>query len=152
MSFILVLWFPKIFIYTLAVSSLIMSNLSWFMDLIFQVPWQYCSYSIRLTFHYQTHLQLSVGYTVAQPLHSLLELLVIALCSSTVAYWTPSNLGYSSCSIIFLCLFILSMASPGNTGVGCHSLLQWATFCQNSSLWPVCLGWACTAWLIASLS
>ena len=25
-------------------------------------------------------------------------------------------------------------------------------FCQNSSLWPICLGWPCKAWLIASLS
>ena len=34
----------------------------------------------------------------------------------------------------------------------CHSLLQWTTFCQNSLLWPVFLGWPCTAWLRASLS
>ena len=34
----------------------------------------------------------------------------------------------------------------------CHSLLQCTMFCKNSPLWPVCLGWPCTAWLIASLS
>ena len=39
-----------------------------------------------------------------------------------------------------------------NTGVVCHSLLQWTTLCQNSPLWPVHLRWPCTAWLIASLS
>ena len=33
------------------------------------------------------------------------------------------------------------------TGVACHSLLQWTAFCQNSPLWPICLGWPCTAWL-----
>ena len=33
-----------------------------------------------------------------------------------------------------------------------HSLLQWTTFCQNSPLWPICLGWPCTAWHIASLN
>ena len=33
----------------------------------------------------------------------------------------------------------------------CHFLLQWITFCQNSSLRPVHLGWPCMA-LIASLS
>ena len=38
------------------------------------------------------------------------------------------------------------------TAVVCHSLLQWSMFCQSSSLWPVCLGWPCVAWLIASLS
>ena len=39
-----------------------------------------------------------------------------------------------------------------NTGVGCHFLLQWIMFCQNSSLWPVHLAWSCMAWFIASLS
>ena len=39
-----------------------------------------------------------------------------------------------------------------NTGVGCHSLLQWTTFCHNSSPWPVHLEWPWRAWLIASLS
>ena len=34
-----------------------------------------------------------------------------------------------------------------NTGMSFPFLLQWTTFCQNSSLWPVCM-----AWLIASLS
>ena len=29
----------------------------------------------------------------------------------------------------------------------CHSLLQWATFCQTSPLWPFHLGWSHTAWL-----
>ena len=39
----------------------------------------------------------------------LLELLLIALCSSPVAYWTPSSLGASSSNVISFCLFILSM-------------------------------------------
>ena len=34
----------------------------------------------------------------------------------------------------------------------CHSLLQWTAFCQNSPLWPVRLGWPCTAWLVTWLS
>ena len=42
---------------------------------------------------------------------------------------------------------------PGrNVGVGCHFLLQWTMFCQNSSLWTIHLGWPRTAWLIASLT
>ena len=36
------------------------------------------------------------------------------------------------------------------TGVVCHSLLQWITFCQNSLLWPIRLGWPYTTWLRAS--
>ena len=39
-----------------------------------------------------------------------------------------------------------------NTGVVCHSLLHWTTFCQNSPLWPIHLGWPCTAVLIVSLN
>ena len=31
--------------------------------------------------------------------------------------------------------------------MGCRFLLQWIRFCQNSSLWSVCLGWPCAAWL-----
>ena len=38
-----------------------------------------------------------------------LELLVIALNSSPVAYWMPSDLGGSSSSVISFCLFILFM-------------------------------------------
>ena len=49
--------------------------------------------------------------------------------------------------------FILFMGiSQQYSGVVCHSLLQWTTFCQNSLLWPVCLGWPCMSWLVASLS
>ena len=42
--------------------------------------------------------------------------------------------------------------SSKNTEVICHSLLQWATFCQKVPSWPVCLGWPGMAWLISSLS
>ena len=42
---------------------------------------------------------------------------------------------------------------PGkSTGVGCHFLLLWTTFCQKFSLWPIHLELPWTAWLIASLS
>ena len=39
-----------------------------------------------------------------------------------------------------------------NTGVGCHFLLQWTIFCQNSSLWPSRFEWPWTICHIASLS
>ena len=39
-----------------------------------------------------------------------------------------------------------------NTGVVCHSLLQWTVFFLNSCLWPIHLGWPYTSWLIVSLS
>ena len=82
-----------------------------------------------------------------------LELLVIGICSSPVAYWTPSNLGGSSFSAMCFAFSYCSWGSYGkNTGVGCHFLLRQTIFCQNSSLWPICLGWPCMVWLIASLS
>ena len=52
-------------------------------------------------------------------------------------------------------LFSFSYCSWGsqgkNTWVVRHSLLQWTMFCQNSSPWPVHLGWPYTAWLIVSV-
>ena len=48
-------------------------------------------------------------------------------------------------------LFVLLYSSWGShskyTGVVCHSLLQWIIFCQNSPLWPVCLGQPYLEWL-----
>ena len=80
-----------------------------------------------------------------------LELLVIALCSSPVAYWIPSNLGGSSSGVMSFAFSYCSWGSHGkNTEMVCHSLLQWTVFCQNPSVWRVRLGWPCMAWLIAS--
>ena len=154
---ILVHWFspliPKMSMFTLAISCLTTSNLPWFMSLTFQVHVQY--YSLQ----HQTLL--SPPDTSTDDLHFsfglvasfCLEVLLSALCSSPGAYWTPSHLGGSSSSVISFCLFILLMGSHRkNTGVVCHSLLQWITFCQNSSPWPACLGWSYKAWLIVSLS
>ena len=46
---------------------------------------------------------------MAERLHFFLEVLVITLHPSPVAYWTPSNLGVSSSSVLSFCLFTLSM-------------------------------------------
>ena len=56
--------------FTLAISCLTTSNLPWFVDLTFQVPVQYCSYSIGPCFHHQSHSQLGVVFTLAPSLHS----------------------------------------------------------------------------------
>ena len=67
-----------------------------------------------------------------------LELLVIALHSSLVAYWTPSNLGGSIFSVLSFCLSYFSQSSHSkNTGVVCHLLLQWATV-QFRSVQSLC--------------
>jgi len=141
---------------TLAISCSTGSNLPWLMDLIFQVPMQYCS------LQHQTLLSPPNNYTTEHqfclsPAASFFpELLVIVLYSFPVAYWTPSNLGGSSFSVIYFYIFFAfsfcSWGSHGkNPGVVCH-LPQWTTFCQNSSLWPIHLGRPCIAWLTASLS
>ena len=122
----------------------------------YQVPMQYCSvYSIRLYFHhvwlyFQTHLQPSVVSTLAQPLHSFWSYF------STLPQWHIGRLPTWGTHLLASYHFTFSYCSWNswgkNTGVICRSLLQWAVFCQNFPLWPVCLGWPCMAWLVASLS
>ena len=58
---------------------------------------------------------------------------------SPVSYWTPTDLGGSSFSVISFCFFILFMGFSRQKV--CHFLLQWTMFHQNSPPWPFCLGW-----------
>ena len=146
---------PKMSMFNLAISCLTMSNIPWFMDLIFQIPMQYCSLQHQ-TLLLPSNTSTAECHSCFGPATSIFpEVLVIALRSSPVVHWTPSELGGGP-RLLVLYLFAFSYCpwgSPGmNTGVGCHFLLQWTTSCQNSSLWPVHLGWPCTAWLVASLS
>ena len=67
---------------------------------------QYFYYSTGLHFHHQTHPQLSVVSTLVQLLLFFLKLLVIALYSSPVTHWTPSNQRGSSSGVISFCLLI----------------------------------------------
>ena len=139
--------------FTLAISCVTTSNLPWFINLIFQVPLQYCS------LQYWTLLSPPDTSTAERHFHFgpatsfLLELLVLALHSSPVAHWPPSDLwGSSSMSYLFAFLCCAWGSCGKNTGGVCHSLLQWTMFCQNFPLWPVRPGWPCTVWLLASLS
>ena len=120
--------------FTLAISSLTTSHLPWFMDLTFQVPMQYCS------LQHQTWLSppdtSTTGIVSAQRGSASSFFLELFLCSSPVAYWAPTNLESSSFHVISFCLFILFMGfSRQEYWSGLRSLLQWATFCQNSSPW-----------------
>ena len=101
-----------------------------------------------------SHIHNWVSFPLWSSCFIFLELLVIALCSSPVAYWIPSHLGfYLPVSYLFAFSYYLWGSSHNkNDGVVCHFLLWQAIFCQNSSLWPVYLGWPCMTWLIASLS
>ena len=92
--------------FTLAISRLTTSNLPWFMDLTFQVPMQYCFLQHR------SLLPSPVTSTTGHCFHfgSISSFfLELFLYSSTVAYWTPTDLGSSSFSVISFCLFILFM-------------------------------------------
>ena len=82
-----------------------------------------------------------------------LKLLVITLWPYPVAHWILSNME-AHLLVSYLYAFLsCSWGSHGkNTRVCCHFLLQWTTFYQNPSLWPIHLGRPCLAWLIASLS
>ena len=96
-------------VFTLAISWLTISNLPWFMDPAFLVPVHYC-------FLQHWSLLLPPDTSTAESCFHFdpdasffLELLVIAPCSYTVMYWTPSILGGSSFSFISFFLFILFM-------------------------------------------
>ena len=136
--------------FTLAISSLTISNLPWFTDLTFQVPMQYCS------LQHWTLLPSPVTYTTGYcfcfgTIFSFF--LELVLHWSPVAYWAPIDLGSSSFSVLFFAFSYCSRGSQGkNTEVICHSLPQWTTFCQTSPPWSIHLGWPYTAWLIVSLS
>ena len=138
--------------FNLVISCLTLFNLLWFMRLTFQVSMRYCFYDIKLYFHHQTHPQLSV-------ISALASLFILPGAISHCSLLFSSNIldtiqpRGSHLPVITFCLSYWPHDSPGkNTGVVCHFLLQWIMLCQNSSLWPVHLGWPCMAWLITSLS
>ena len=95
--------------FILAVSCLTASSLPRFVNLTFQVPMQHFS------LQHQTFLSLPDASTAEGPFSfgpttSLaLELLVLVLCSSSVACWTPSDLRVPSSSIISFSLLFLFM-------------------------------------------
>ena len=55
-------------------------------------------------------------------------------------------------SCLFAFLYCSWDSQDKNTGVVCHSLLQWTMFCQNSPQWPIHLGQPSREWIIVSLS
>ena len=87
-----------------------------------------------------------------QKTHSLTFLALILLFShlpQSHVYVSSHRKKYSLSDAIWIC----SWGSHGkNTGVVCHSLLQWTMFCQNSPLCPIHPGWPFMAQLIALLS
>ena len=87
---------PKMLMFTLIISCLTTSNLSYAI-LVFTTS-NFASITSPIhnwTFHFGSFSSF------------FLELYIH---SSPVAYWTPTNLGSSSCSVLFFCLFRLFMA------------------------------------------
>jgi len=90
---------PKMPIFTLAISCLTTSNISWFMDLTFQVPMQYCCLELW------TWLPLPITSTTGCCFwFGFVSSFFLELCLhwSPVAYWAPTGMGNSfQCPIFF---------------------------------------------------
>ena len=92
--------------FTLAISCLTTSNLPWFMDLMFQVPMQYCSLQHQTLLPSPGTSTTGCSVCFGSISSFFLELF---LYHSPVAYWAPTDLGSFSFSILSFCLFILFM-------------------------------------------
>ena len=92
--------------FTLAISCLTTSNLPWFMNLTFQVPMQYCS--LQHWTLLRSPVTSTTGYWFCFGSLSSFCLDLFLHCSP-VAYWAPTDLGSSSFSVLYFCLFLLFM-------------------------------------------
>ena len=92
--------------FTLAISCLTTSNLSWFMDLSVQVPIQYWYLQ-----HQTLLLSPVISITGCCFCFGSVSSFFLELFNhcSPVAYWAPTYLGSSSFSVLSFCLFILLM-------------------------------------------
>ena len=108
--------------FSLAVSCLSTFNLLWFMDLIFQVPMQYCSLQDQTLFSPPDISTTKHCFCFGPATSFYLELSITVLCSTPIAlplFWSGAHLlvsylfAFSHCSWLF----------PGkNTGMGFHHL------------------------------
>ena len=120
---------PKMSMFTLATACLTTSSLPWLMGLIFHIPMQYCSSQHETLLSPPDTSTTEHHFCFGPTASFFLKLLVIALYSSPVGYWTPSNCKgqCSSSGVISFCLFILFMGFLRQeywSGVGCRFLLQ----------------------------
>ena len=134
----------SVFILTISLTT---SNFPWFMDLMFQVPIQYCSLQHQILLLSPDTSTTEHHFHFGPATSFFLELLVALLHSFPVPYWTHSDLEDSSFGVISFCPFIGSWGSHSRyTGMLCHCLLYWIMFHQNSLLWSIHLGWPYMAW------
>ena len=122
------------------------------MDLPFQVPLQCRSLQHWTLLSPPDAATIEHHFYFGPATSFFLELWVIAVRSSPVAYWTPSDLGGPSSSVISFCLFIPSM---GFSRQEYWSRLPFPPSVDHilSELFTMThLRRACMAWLIVSLS
>ena len=81
------------------------------MDPTFQVLMQYCSLQHPILLSSPDISTTGCHFCFGPATSFFLGLLVVVLCSSPVAYWTPSNLGDSSFGVLSFSLFIQFMRS-----------------------------------------
>ena len=90
--------------FTLAISCLTITNFSWFMELTFQVPMQYCSLQHWTLLPSPVTSTCGCCFCFGSISSFFLELF---LHWSPEAYWAPTDLGSSSFSVVSFCLYIL---------------------------------------------
>ena len=97
---------PEMLMFTLVISCLTTSNLPWFRDLACQIPMQY--YSLQHWTFLSPPETSTTGccFCISSASYFLLELFLL---SSPVEYWTPTDLGSSSFTLISFSIFILFM-------------------------------------------
>ena len=96
---------PKLSMFTLVTSCFISSNLSWFMDLTFQVPMQYCLIASDFT-SITGHIHNWALFLLWLHLFVLSEVISSVFSNGILA---STNLESSSFSVLSFCLFILFM-------------------------------------------
>ena len=92
--------------FALAISCLTTSNLSWFMDLTFQVPMQCCSLQLWTLLLSPVTSTTGCCFCFGSISSFFQELF---LHWYPVAYWAPTDLESSSFSVLSFCLFMLFM-------------------------------------------
>ena len=111
--------------FTLVISCLTTSNLPWFVDLTFQVPMQYCSLQHRTLLLSPVPSTNGFCFCFGSIPSFFQELF---LHWYPVAYWAPTDLGSSSFSVLYFCLFILFMGFSSCLGFlprSKHLLISW---------------------------
>ena len=144
---------PKMSMFTFAIFCLTRSSLPWFMELNFGFLYNsfFTTSDFTLTtrqIHKQASFPLWPSHFIFSGAISNCPLLFPSEHTGHFLTWEA----HLPVSYLFAFSYCPWGSQGKNIGVVCHSLFQWTTFCQNSSLWLVHLGWPWTAWLMASLS